>query len=436
MRIFQVLLKPLGDFLFSYLRMLPWDATFNQDRFSDVLIEHLNNGKVAHSIDLSDATNTFPLNFERECMLALVRRIQKYIERQEKDHYAHTKKRSYEAEDSFKLFESYIHVFEVISKSEWFYKDRMIRWKKGQPLGLYPSFPAFAITHGCLLYCLAKQAHVGINSFYILGDDVVILDDNLLLLYKDMLSRLGCIISEHKSISSSNVCEFAGKVIDKYKSHSLFKWRFTSQDNFVDLIKNFGTKIIELFPRNIRSVAKIIAPLPEVLIPFGAGKNPDGLSILERIKGFEDFIELDESSEVHIRAKQVFKSEDILEFYSRYVSDKKRQAFFDVFLYEFFSDRETTVSRLLGHISELQYPEFYKFMNFTCKIMELYRDPGEKARFLNQAIGAFKLQKHLYPQKWLKKFIREFEAIYGLNSDDDSKRTTLLTRLKKLLNIK
>jgi hypothetical protein len=434
-RIHQVMLQPLGDFLFRLLRLMPWDATYNQDRFTTLIQNRLSAGLLCYSIDLSDATNVFPLNLQRECFLRLLTFIRTFLERT-RDKQRKRDQIEEELAYSLDLLEAMIHIFECISRAPWAYKNKEIKWKKGQPLGLYPSFPLFAWTHGMLLYSLAAQDHVlGIEEmFCILGDDVIILDDKLHQKYMEFLKQIGVPISEHKSISSSNVAEFAGRIIDKYGSHQLFKWRFVSEDNFIDLIKNFGSKIISMLPRNIRQVAEIIAPIPDV-VPFGLGINPKGLPFLDRLKGFEDFIDLYPHEKVCIRAKRVFSEEDILEFYSRYSSDDMRRHSFDVFTASFFSNRDTTVKRMILQIDQSIYPEFYDFMKFIIKISDLYSDPTEKARYLSLAINSYK-ERNVVPEKWLSKFISCFEREYHLNIDDRIKRDTMLERIKKWLYVR
>lgn len=123
-RVLQVALKPLGDQLYSYLRTREWDCTFNQEAGVKWVQDELKSGKEIHSIDLSDATNNFPLSVQLEILRGLNAN-----------------------EDDLKLFEE-------VSRSPWDCMGKTIQWTKGQPLGLYPSFAAFAISHGTMLQIL------------------------------------------------------------------------------------------------------------------------------------------------------------------------------------------------------------------------------------------------------------------------------------------
>lgn len=171
-RIFQRVLEPLGSLLFSLLSDLPWDCTHQQSKADNTLIEALTQNKEVFSVDLSGATDYFPLDLQKVALKALLP----------------------EATD--------VDLFMRISKGRWrlprglpksvlseFGLSSDVTWTRGQPLGLFPSFAAFALTHGLLLQGLLGK--VWDNEFFILGDDVVILDRSLYEKYRDVLARLG-----------------------------------------------------------------------------------------------------------------------------------------------------------------------------------------------------------------------------------------------------
>jgi hypothetical protein len=54
----QSSLRPLHDFLYSILRKIPQDKTFDQGGFK----ETLSNCKIFYSVDLSQATDRFPIS--------------------------------------------------------------------------------------------------------------------------------------------------------------------------------------------------------------------------------------------------------------------------------------------------------------------------------------------------------------------------------------
>lgn len=160
-----------------------------------------------------------------------------------------------------------------------------ITWNRGQPLGLYPSFASFALTHGLLLQGLLGK--VWDNEFFILGDDVVILDRSLYMKYREVLARLGCPVSESKTLNSTKVAEFRSVVYTIDRMIPQFKWRHISDESFLDLVKNMPYIYPLLRPKQ-RTVVRLISGLPESL--GGLGWNPKGLSLDTRLAPFMPMI--------------------------------------------------------------------------------------------------------------------------------------------------
>jgi hypothetical protein len=249
-RIYQCALRPLGDSLFNMLKELPWDCTFDQKKAIPFIQNRLKNG-LCHSVDLTGATDYFPLDLQKQVLNVLF----------QKDKYG------------------YKDLFYSISRGNWLYKDSSIRWTKGQPLGLYPSFPAFAITHGILLFALNGFKHD--HQFFVLGDDVVILDDNLYNSYMSVMESLECPISASKSISSQKIAEFAGKIVSTEDVVLQLKWRPTSDDSFLDTMRNLGPPALKLMRPRQKKVCKLLWEVPDFM--GGLGFNPKGKPLAERI---------------------------------------------------------------------------------------------------------------------------------------------------------
>lgn len=210
----QEALKPFGQALYQFMHTLPWDCTHDHTKPVGPIQQHLSSGKKIHSVDLSNATDYFPLEVQVKALVALI------------GHHPA------------------IDLFVQISRSEWKSSIGPIRWLQGQPLGLYPSFASFGITHGYLLSFLLGKRYEG--EFYVLGDDVIILNDQLYDKYKRYLGYLGCPYSPDKTISSNSLCEFAGKVITSTQVIPAYKWREVSNDNFIDLVRNYGRRAVTL----------------------------------------------------------------------------------------------------------------------------------------------------------------------------------------------
>lgn len=248
-RVFQRVLEPLGKVLYGLLPNLPWDATFDQTLAQVPLQKALSSGSVVHSIDLSGATDYFPLRLQE----VVLRRI---------------------------FPKKWVDLFVEISKGSWKMPDvGLIQWKRGQPLGLYPSFGAFALTHGLLLQGLLDRPFNG--EFFVLGDDVVILDPELAKKYIQILDELSCPVSVSKSLVSNKLCEFAGKVITEHQVIPQLKWRDVSDDSFIDLVKNLGPRAVALLRPRQKEVINRISPVPDFF--GGLGWNPKGIPLETRI---------------------------------------------------------------------------------------------------------------------------------------------------------
>jgi len=262
-RIYQVALKPLGDAIYDILSELPWDCTHHQAKAFPVIQQHLQTKQRCHCIDLSGATDYFPLSLQLEVLRSI-----------------------------FVNSGQYIDLFEDISKSNWIFQDTTIKWTKGQPLGLYPSFGSFALTHGLLLYYLNDCTFS--NDFYVLGDDVVILDDGLASKYLKCLDELKCPKSDSKSITSKVMAEFGGKLIFADHVEPQLKWRQLSDDNFVDIVKLLGRYSLRLLRPKQRKVVKAIWDLPDFV--GGIGFNPKGIPLADRYEKYLSLFGDDEST--------------------------------------------------------------------------------------------------------------------------------------------
>lgn len=261
-RVFQRVLEPLGKVLFGSLRSLPWDCTFDQSKADISVVDRLRAGKVVHSVDLTGATDYFPLDLQEQVLQHL-----------------------------FPDFKNYINLFIEVCRGEWkvpkgFPVDLLssrhtLVWSKGQPLGLFPSFASFALTHGILLLGLLGREWN--EEFFVLGDDVVILDEELYGKYRSTLALLECPVSEPKTLSSSTIAEFRSMIYTDQGLIPQHKWRRLSDDSFIDIIRNNPNLSPMLLPRQ-RRVIELIEGLPIEL--GGLGRNPRGKPLDERLRPF------------------------------------------------------------------------------------------------------------------------------------------------------
>lgn len=148
-------------------------------------LNHLNSGSFCHAVDLSSATDRFPLQLQQ--LVCEEIGIPQYA----------------------RALEELKGPYKGLDGKMWSYGA-------GQPMGLYGSFPLFHLTHFFLLNGLAWR--LGLNAresqFAVLGDDVLIFDEDLLRLYLKELEYFKVPISWHKSYKG-NLVEFAGFLITK-----------------------------------------------------------------------------------------------------------------------------------------------------------------------------------------------------------------------------
>lgn len=175
----QAALKPLHESLIAFLSKTPGDCTFSQlspSRYLPVTGPY-------HSLDLSSATDRFPSTVQKAVLSALIR----------DEEYA----------------DAWLRIMTGLPfDNPW---GPPVTYGAGQPMGAYSSWAMFAITHHITIQVAAFRA--GFTSrfrdYVVLGDDVVIANDDVAKEYKILISQLGVNLSEAKSHVSVNTYEFA-----------------------------------------------------------------------------------------------------------------------------------------------------------------------------------------------------------------------------------
>jgi hypothetical protein len=88
-----------------------------------------------------------------------------------------------------------------------------VRYSVGQPMGAYSSWAMLALTHHFIVRVAALRAGLpNFSNYAVLGDDIVIGDDDVASHYQDIMRFLGVGISLHKTLCSTLFCEFAKKL--------------------------------------------------------------------------------------------------------------------------------------------------------------------------------------------------------------------------------
>jgi hypothetical protein len=173
----QTILRKLHLRLFELLETFKQDRTFTQDPFIP-----RRPGHHYYSLDLSAATDRFPLTLQRNLVEALI----------DKEY----------ADGWQKVLVGLPFVTP---------EGNQLNYGAGQPMGAYSSWAVFAVAHHLVVdYCAHLEGLEAQSDFYILlGDDIVINHDGVAKRYKDTMAALGVAISPLKTHESLTTYEFA-----------------------------------------------------------------------------------------------------------------------------------------------------------------------------------------------------------------------------------
>lgn len=245
----QLALRPIHKFVEGYLKRLPTNCTYGQESGALWAMKKLSDGCVVHSIDLSTATCRFPLGPQVRVL------------------------------EELGLPQAYIDLFCYVARGSWRigkelvskFKRKSFVWKVGQPLGIVPSMSLFSLTHNLVLVGLCERLFLDPeDSFRVLGDDVVISNDDLAEEYKKYILASGVPISWHKSHSSDRYAEFAGFSITPTMMCRPGQWRHVSFHNALAIATELGqptygeaTKLIEEAQKAHLFRTGVISPPPE-----------------------------------------------------------------------------------------------------------------------------------------------------------------------------
>jgi hypothetical protein len=242
----QVALSKLQQWLQKCVkRGLPWDCTFDQKKGVSWMQTKLQKGYTLDCTDLSSATDVFPLSMIIET-LKKIGPVGRWD------------------------FDSALELMEHLSRQHWVYKSKLlpnktsVKWTKGTPMGLYPCFMAFAVTHGFLLRNLEIQSGLE-DTFRVLGDDIVMTSE-ISSQYKKVMEDLGVPVHPYKGLTSDILGEFASKLALKTRVIRAYKFpdseRLFTFGKPLDLLMRYGRKAIKLVPASAREEVTMLASLP------------------------------------------------------------------------------------------------------------------------------------------------------------------------------
>lgn len=245
---FENALVPFEQRLAQLIKSLPWDITYEEEKCFNPIMEHLAHNNECYAVDLSQATDRFPWeaqyflcgNLFQDCpnMLQSIDLVDKMLK--------------------------YPSVFRMPDN----YKGTSVLgyWRTGQPMGLLGSFAMFTLSHGCILFAL--NGYQWNKDFYVHGDDVVILNQDLYIKYIHFLEDCDIPHNPDKTIISNVFTEINSKIITSNVVLVLPKWRPLRPDNMLDMASLWGTDIvISHYKSNVnKSIVQKVLSLPP---PYG-----------------------------------------------------------------------------------------------------------------------------------------------------------------------
>jgi hypothetical protein len=257
-RLFQVASQPLKNDLGQLVRSLEWDCTHDQGKATQFIQKRLAAKEIVYSVDLSSATDLFPYELQQMVL-----------------------------ETIYGKENPYVRLFQDVSRATWHSDLGDVVWRKGQPLGFNPSFFTFTLTHGLVLLTLLGKSYN--HEFFVLGDDVIILDEHLFSSYLSFLSDAACPYAKDKTLISSELAEFAGKVVTKDAIYPQLKWRKVSDENFLDLARIIGPRIRLLLSEKQNKALDVFSHIPDFIHPYGLNWSYPGSNLDSMIKSGLEF---------------------------------------------------------------------------------------------------------------------------------------------------
>jgi len=179
----QIAFESLSRYLFDVLRTIPQDRTFTQDPF----ISDKKDGEHFHSLDLSSATDRFPIDLQVDLINAI-------------------------EVNSPRPYRAIGNAWKALMVNEPFMTPEgdLLYYKVGQPMGARSSWAAFTLSHHAVVQFAAYECGLyPFKEYILLGDDIVIYNNKVAKKYKEVINSLGVDCSESKSHESEFTYEFA-----------------------------------------------------------------------------------------------------------------------------------------------------------------------------------------------------------------------------------
>jgi len=194
----QWAMKPLHDYLFDILKVIPQDGTF--DQLAPIKLLQSKGHRRFWSLDLSSATDRLPILIQGALLSRLIT--------------------AHGANLWMSLMVGRNYVLPSRAMGPDHEGDRFIRYAVGQPMGALTSWAMLAMTHHAIVQMAAAlsgrtSGDDWFEDYALLGDDIVIADRLVADTYLKIMAGLGVGIQLSKSVHDSSgrgVLEFAKRV--------------------------------------------------------------------------------------------------------------------------------------------------------------------------------------------------------------------------------
>lgn len=248
---YQAFGEPLKVKLQKYI-LLQYPEVFvhDQDKARAIVSSWLSDQDMVWSYDCTSFTDRFPVALQRQVLENL------------------------KAQGLASQFDT--DAFDLVIDKKWLYRDKVINWSVGQPLGYGPSFSIATLTHAVLLDRLTIEVEARPFSYMVVGDDVVIRDKRLAEAYYLEMTALGVEINLSKSLVSDSFGEFLGKLISKKGVNPSIKVKqLEVASQFVKAFSFYGVEALRHLPDELVSKCSGLF-LPSEL--GGSDLRPNGIS--------------------------------------------------------------------------------------------------------------------------------------------------------------
>lgn len=188
----QLYLKPIHNIILKILKnseLNKCDRTFTQSPWHG----WDDNEHSFWSLDLSSATDRFPIELQRRLLVRIFN-------------------------------EEFAHSWRYILSNRQFVtpEGMLIKYAAGQPMGTYSSWAVFTLTHHLLVhYCAFLNGIDNFNQYILLGDDIVIKNDKVAETYVRVLTSMGVEVSLNKTHVSKDTYEFAKRWIRPFEKKEI-----------------------------------------------------------------------------------------------------------------------------------------------------------------------------------------------------------------------